>query len=292
MKAASTTLTWDAATGSTGYGVYQSTDGGTFLLLSTVTNPTFSVPVNTNLVTRWYVTGLYPVPPYAAAESPPSNTVTNNPSAPAANITLFAPTLGSTNVAQGSSLNIAAVCRNYGNGDFALTAGSITLLAPGATRSDGPYVYALVIPAQTIAAGASVTFSAVWLAPTNAALGTWTAYLAVQGSGGVWSGGPGTLFTVSTNIPAPLPPLPPTNLRAVQIDLRRWDLQWQASPLASTEVQQSIKAQPFTTIATLPPGTMHVTVQLAKRREYVFQARCFNALGSSPYGNTVSVTPN
>ncbi len=282
-RAASTTLTWDAATGSSGYKVYQSTDTGPFLLLATSTNTSWTVVANSNFVTRWFVTATYPVPPYGAAESPPSNTVTNSPTTvpPAPNITLFAPTLGSTNVAQGGPLNIAAVCRNYGNADFALAAGSITLLAPGATRSDGPYVYALVLQPQTIASNASVTFSAVWTAPTNAALGTWTAYLAVQGSGGVWSGGPGTAFTVTATTPPPLQPLPPTNLRLTELGQRRRDVSWLAALDVSFNVDKAVENDPYARVATVAPGTLHWTDNKARQKLTHYRVQACNALCST-----------
>jgi hypothetical protein len=98
-----------------------------------------------------------------------------------------------------------------------------------------------------------------------------------------------TIWRVST--PVPVPPAAPTNLRAVQVTGRRYDLQWLSDLSASTEIEQSIKAQPFVNIGTVPPGTLHLTVQLDKRREYTFRVRSKSASGTSPYSNPVIVTP-
>ncbi len=259
--------------------MYQSIDTAGYSVITNASTATqATVSYDGTRLTRWYVTALAT----NGMESVPSNVVTNSPVVPPApNITLFAPTLGSTNVAQGSSLNIAAVCRNYGNADFALTAGSITLLAPGATRSDGPYVYALVIPPQTIASNSSVTFSAVWTAPTNAALGTWSAYLAVQGGGGVWSGGPGTAFTVTATAPPPLPPLAPTNLRLTELGQRRRDVSWLAALDVSFNVDKAVESDPYTRVATVAPGTLHWTDNRARQKVTHYRVQACNALCST-----------
>ena len=134
-SAASLTLTWDTAANTTGYRVYQATGSGSFSIVLTTATPTATFPEGTN-TTRFYVTAYN-----SAGESPPSATVTNiPPTLPPGTplVTIFAPVLGTTNVAVGSTVSVSARIQNDGTADYAIIAGNLTLLAPGATRQVRP----------------------------------------------------------------------------------------------------------------------------------------------------------
>lgn len=96
---------------------------------------------------------------------------------------------------------------------------------------------------------------------------------------------------VVTNFPfIPTPPLSaPMNLRITQVQARRYDVGFSADAKASTDVERSDNNAPFTVIDTLPPGTMHTSTQLQKRKRYAFRARSFNAATNSPYSPIVTI---
>jgi hypothetical protein len=246
---------------------------------------TAAVTYDPGLINRWRVTAYN-----AGGESQPGNTVTNlppivPPTGPI--ISLSAPTFSSTNVAQGQSVVITATLRNSGDGAYSLTDGSITLLAPSATRQDGPYVWATRIPAQIISAGQVLTLNPTWTAPTNAEVGQWTAYLVIKDAAGTWTVGPMATFNVVGNVPPPLPPLPPTNLKITKIGSTRIDLSWNNSPANSTRLERSKSGGPYTVLAMTAPGTLHYTTSFTRKTEYWFRAQSVSPGGVSAYCDPV-----
>ena len=280
-SAASLTLTWDTVANTTGYRVYQATGTAPFSIVLTTATPTATLPEGTN-TTRFYVTAYN-----ANGESPPSATVTNiPPTLPPGTplVTIFAPALGTTNVAVGSTVSVSARIQNDGTADYAIIAGNLTLLAPGATRQDGPYIYVANLPPQTVRAGTAVSVSGTWTA-TNAVTGTWTAYLVVQDASSTWTAGPSTMFTVSTTVPQ-LPSIP-QNLRLQKISNSRIDLSWQNLAAYGTKIEQSKNGGGYVQIASVAPGIYHCTASVSKHTDYFFRARAFSADGYSDFSNSL-----
>jgi len=73
IHGASIELTWDTSPGADGYKLFQSIGTAAFTS-ATNAGPPITLPLNTNAVTRWYVTAFN-----AGGDSPPSNTLTNTP---------------------------------------------------------------------------------------------------------------------------------------------------------------------------------------------------------------------
>jgi len=181
-------------------------------------------------------------------------------------------------------VRVAARFQNDGTAAYAIIAGNLTLLAPGATRQDGPYIYVANLPPQTVRAGTAVSVSGTWTA-TNAAVGTWTAYLVVQDASGTWTAGPSTMFNVSATIPQL--PSSPTNLRLQKISASRVDLIWNNLAAYGTEIWQSKNSGGYTRIATVSPGTFHYTASVSKHTDYWWKARAFSADGFSDFSNSL-----
>lgn len=96
---------------------------------------------------------------------------------------------------------------------------------------------------------------------------------------------PTNVITPPITNPPPVVLNTPTNLTIQLINGRRFDLQWHSDPTLVTEVEQSIKAEPFSKIATVSAGTMHYTLQLDKKREYLFRVRSIKPPNASEYSN-------
>src|SRR5439155_355479 len=205
--AQSVTLAWDRSTDSTvtGYKLYYS---------DISTSSTSSVNAGNSISNT--VSGLVEGKTYSfyaaaynssGAESVPSNLI--NYTVPSTNTPLMvieAPVMSTTNVVVGVPVTITVRLRNDGTGPLAVVGGSLVVLVPGATSADGPYIYALALPAQSLAAGTAATFNASWTT-TNALAGTWNCYLAVQAPTDTWTAGPFRPFAVGV---VPPPNSPPT----------------------------------------------------------------------------------
>lgn len=107
-QAASLTLTWVGVPNATAYRLFQAVGTNAFAWLNTYSGTTATVGVDTNAVTRFYVTSFDATGKYL--ESKPSNTVTNTPSAP---VQLDPPTNLRATQVQGNRLDL--------NWDSALT---------------------------------------------------------------------------------------------------------------------------------------------------------------------------
>lgn len=223
--------------------------------------------------TRFYVTALN-----LGGESEPSNTVTNTPATGAPILVMTAPTLSTTNIAVGTSVQISGGIRNDGTGPMTLIAGSLTLLAPGATTADGPYVIVASLAPQTIPARGAVLITGTWTATTPT--GAWTAYVVVQDDTGKWIPGPMTSFTV-TAVPVPQPPAAPTNLRLQQLQGSRRDLGWDGDLTASAIVEKAIESDPFTQVAVLSPGILHWVDTRARQKTTRYRVKSCKALCST-----------
>ena len=283
VNAANTNLVWNTSAGAASYTVYSSVGTAPFAPILNLTGNTASVPVNATLVTRFYVTAVNTV-----GESGPSNTVTNQPgpvppSGPV--ITMVAPGLSTTNVAIGQSVNITALIQNTGDSDFIAVDGALTLLPPGATRDDGPYIHVVVVtPPLVVAAKSSAAISGTWTASTGVATGIYTAYMVVKSSAGVWTASPYSYFTVSL-APAPSVPPAPTDLRITPATQTRLDLRWVGTMTASTEVERNEENTSFKRVATVAPGIQNVSDSIRRRRNYAYRVRQRNSLGTGPYSN-------
>jgi len=199
------------------------------------------------------------------------------------------PTLNTTNVIVGSTVQFMAIVRNDGGGELLLAGGALTLLPPGATRADGPYIQVTTVGPQTIGDGVSVVVNGSWLAQST--VGQWSAYMAVKDPAGTWVGGPATPFTVTSGPPMPTVPLAPTNLRAVAVTQTRLDISWQGTLTASTEVERAKEAETFRRIATVAPGTLHFSDTIQRRRDYRYRVRAKSGAGVSAYSDVVSYHP-
>lgn len=282
------TLQWDSiqSTNLMGFPLYQSIGTAPFIVVTNLgpTATTVNWPVSATETTRFYLTASQSSPPYPIPESDPSNTVTNTPPPPTGIVSLSKPTLNTTNLVQGTALNITAKLTNSTSASFSILSGSIVLLAPGATQSNGPYIYAASIPAQTVSAGATATFTATWPTTTATTLGGWTTYAVVQDSGGTWIAGPQTPFNVIAP-PTPLPNLAPSNLRLSAITSSRIDLVWDSDRQDATRIEKSENTSPFSAIATVPAGTLHYTYgSIRKNRDYRFRVAW---VGNPNYSNQV-----
>ncbi len=250
--------------------------------MATALSETATVNVSTSSVSLFYVTATNSV-----GEGGPSNIVTNTPSGPTPTpplLVLTAPTMSTTNPVVGNTITIQTSVRNGGGSPLVLTGGALTLLPPGATTFDGPYVQVVQLAGPiTIVGGNSLPVSGAWtVLPTN---GTWLAYMAVN-IGGTWTAGPPTPFTVSST-PTPQPPPAPTNLRVVAITASRLDLSWQGTLTASTEVERSVASDPFKRVATVSPGTLHYTDSL-RHKPLAYRVRQRNVAGVSGYSNVAT----
>jgi len=282
-SAANTNLVWNPSPGATSYRVYASVGTAAFAPILDLTGNTASVPVAMTGPTRFYVTALNSV-----GESGPSNTVTNNPvpvppSGPV--ITMVAPGLSSTNIAIGQSVNITALIQNTGDADFVAVDGALTLLPPGATRDNGPYIHISVVsPPLVVSAKGAVSITGTWTAAPGSTLGVYTAYMVIKSSAGVWTASPYSYFTVSP-APAPSVPPPPTNLQIHQTSATRLNLSWQGVLTASTEVERNEENTTFKRVATVSPGILTVDDAIRRRRNYAYRVRQRNNMGVSDYSN-------
>jgi len=110
---------------------------------------------------------------------------------------MVAPGLSTTNVEMGASVIITALIQNTGDADFVAVDGALTLLPPGATRDNGPYIHvAVVAPPLVVSAKSSVAITGTWTAAPGTATGIYTAYMVVKSSVGVWTASPYSYFTV------------------------------------------------------------------------------------------------
>jgi len=283
VNAANTNLVWNPSTGADKYRICASVGTAAFAPILDLTGNTASVPVAVSAMTRFYVTALNSV-----GESGPSNTVTNNPvpvppTGPV--ITMVAPGLSTTNVEMGASVNITALIQNTGDADFVAVDGALTLLPPGATRDNGPYIHVVVVSSPLlVSAKSSVAVTGTWTATNGVATGIYTAYMVVKSSAGVWTASPYSYFTV-TAAPAPSVPPAPTNLEIRPTSSTKLDLSWQGTLTASTEVERNEENTTFKRVATVAPGISLVIDTVRRRRNYKYRVRQRNSMGVSPYSN-------
>lgn len=295
-KAADITLYWDAVAGAGSYRLYKSEGTAPFSLSTsalTLTRVTVS-NVSTSAPTRFYVTAYNEA--MAIKESGPSNIYTNFPPGtvptppPTGTVVLSVPVLNSTNLIYGQSVSGSATIKNGTVSSYALFDAGLVALPPGATAVSGPWhEFTPRTTAQTISPGVTLTVPGTFTVPTNGPAGQWSVYLAARDTAGVWlPDGPTLAFSVTV---PPLTPLPaPTNLRAVQITGRRYDLSWQNDITASTLIERSVESAPFERVANVAPGTLHYSTQIEKRRLYVFRAQSAKASVLSPYSNSLIIS--
>ncbi len=270
------------ASAATGFQVYQAMglDQPFMLLGSTATLP--FCPVDTNQTVRWYMVSVN-----SAGTSAPSAILTNIAVTPPPSsngvLSLSAPSMSTLSVPVGATVTISGDFRNVGNGPLTINAGVLNILAPGATTVSGPYITVISIPMQTIAAGSKVTITGSWTGTAPTGTG-WNAYLAAN-LGGTWTAGPLTPFSVAAGGG---PPAAPTNLRFSAIGTTSGTLTWAGDATAKTEVEESLKADPFKRIATVAEGTMRYTrTNLRRARDYAWRVREVKAgFPPSDYSNT------
>lgn len=280
-------LAWDESLQATNYFVYQSVGTASFSRITNVAvSPTpeaLMSGVLTTLVYRWYVTVNN-----SGGESDPSNIVTNLPSStpPAGTWSLSAPVLSVSAAGYGQTISGTARLTNGTSAPLVILDGALTSIAPGAgdTGEDWSPRFA----PQTVAPGSVVSITASWSVPSGITVGTYKALFAVK-TGTGWTDGPQTPFAVSATPPVPTKPAAPTNLRAIQVGSRSIDMTWDGLLSASTEVERSDQAAPFSKISTVPPGGTHYKDSTVRRRTaYVYRVRQVNNVGVSDYSNMLS----
>jgi hypothetical protein len=280
------TLSWNPSAGATGYRAYASMGALPFALVSDVSGTSTPVVTSSTQPTRFFVTAYN-----ATGESGPSETVTNTPPAPPTGpvITLMPPGLSTTNLLVGQSLNLSALIQNTGDQPFTAVDGALTLLPPGATRDDGPYIHVTVIsPPLVVNAKASVSVAGTWAANPGVTLGIYSAYLVVKSDTGIWTASPYSYFTVSAT-PTNAPPQPPSGLRFSSVGSTRADLAWVPGDASiATEVQRATDNASFQNIAVVASGVARFSdTRLRKNRRYVWRVRH----PGSDYSNTVAREP-
>ncbi len=290
------TLAWDPVKEATSYKLYIALGQTAFVPSSTILAPitTITIGVSTQIVTRYYVTALYPATAfYPAGETGPSNIISYEPIPAAPLMVIEAPVMATTNVVVGVPVTITVRLRNDGTGPLTIAGGSLNVLVPGSTSADGPYILLMSLPGQSLAARTSATFSASWTA-TNALAGTWNCYLAIQAPTNMWTAGPFTPFSVGASQP-PVPttlPLPPTNLRSQGISVSSIDLYWDTFTPLPVSIERSRDAINFAAVGTAGPGVVAwMDTGLRRNTSYAYRLRSFNTAGFSPYtGTTVART--
>jgi hypothetical protein len=250
---------------------------------NTQTNATVQVSTNLEMV---FTLTAYETKNGQTAESFQSNVYTNVPPpvpSPSPILTLVPPTMSTTNVTVGSSVNIGAVIRNDGAGDLMLVDGALTLLPPGGTRADGPHVDLVPITPQTLKGNTALGINGTWVAlPTN---GQWSAYIVVKDNQGTWTASTFTLFTVGTNAP-PTAPLPPSGLRAVPVSTSRIDVSWD-SQAWTVLIERSRDGRSFAQVGTRPGDGFLADTGLKRDTSYLYRTLSQNAAGTSGYSGTV-----
>lgn len=213
VTAANITLSWDPSQGATSYRVYRAEGTSAFSSILSPAVTSVSIAVNTNVVTRYFVSAVNSV-----GESAPSSVVTNNPAAPVGTITLSAPILSSTNLTPGQTVTGVATFKNGTSTPFSLGAGLLSARRPGTSNDTGPYDnWTPDIGVQTVAAGSTLTIPGSWTVPLDAPPGQWRVYLSIRNAiTGAYTDGPDAYLNVTTT-PVLLPPAPPGNLKAVLI---------------------------------------------------------------------------
>lgn len=289
LSAATINLEWNPQSDAASFNVYQSVGTNSFSFFSNVlTNKATVTGVSTNIMSRYYVSALNP-----KGESQPSNIVTNFPTAtpPTGAIVLSTPALTITNLTPGQTVKGTATISNNRNVPLVVTEGWLTAREPSASNQGGPFDdWAPGLSPQTISPGQTVAITAAWVVRTNAPAGVWRAHLAVKDDAGLWRDGPDATFTVTATPPPLQPPRQPTGLRVVQVQGRRFDIGWSSDTTARTQVERSIESAPFAMIASVNPGTMHLSTQIDRRQTYAFRVRSLNSGGFSPYSDTVTLT--
>lgn len=279
-------LAWDASPGATGYRIYRAVGAASFSPILDASNTVATVGAAISEMTRFYVTGTSNV-----LESGPSNVVTNNPPPPLL-LVITAPTLlsGTNSYWPGMTITATATVMNRMGTPFDVYAGVLTARQPGASNADGPFDdFTPGVTAQVLAASQGLTLTASWGVRADAPLGTWRVYLTVKGTNG-WVDGPATTFEMIAPPGPTIPPDPPTNLRVAQTQGNRFDITWASSPKYPTDVQRAPVGGTFTTLASVPPGTMRYGTTIKPHETWRFRARsCDGTLCSMP-SNEVTVS--
>lgn len=268
-------LAWDPVASATGYRVYCSTNNFTSPILA-VSQTAVTVGVNINVQTRFYVTATNSV-----GEGPPSNLVTNQPSA-TGTLALTAPVLSgvTSNYFPSSTITATATVVNKTGAPFQVIQAVLTAREPGASNVAGPFDdFAPEMIPQTLAVGQGFSLTASWQIRANAPIGTWRVYFTVKGNDG-WHDGPSTSFNVIA-VPPPSPPPAPTNLRVTQVAPRRRDFSWLSDVDASSVVELAIESDPFKQVAVLSPGNMHWTDSKARSKPTRYRVKSCKVLCSA-----------
>ena len=268
----------------TNYKVFQAAPGSAFGLWATTATTSAPVVVSLTQPVRFYVTALN-----AGGESAPSATVTNFPPQGGPVISILAPSLSRTNLLIGETVNVTATMQNSGDADFTAVDGALTLLAPGATRADGPYIYIAILPVPwVVSARGGRSISGSWTAPVGAQLGQWNTYLVVQDANGTWTAGPSSFFNVNqqaTN-PPPTAPSAPTGLKFSATGTTSGILSWMSDATARTEVEESRDQNAFQRVATVAAGTHgYSRTNLRRGRDYAWRVRATKNGLVSGYSN-------
>jgi conserved repeat domain len=262
-----------------GYRFYAATNNGPFNLVAsdglTVTLPN----VDLRQTLKFYATAFN-----ATNESDPSITVILVPTnSPPPILVLMPPTVSATNVVVGQQVTITATIRNNGGAPLTLVDGSLTLLVPGGTLSDGPYVNLVPITSPiTINSGLSTTISGTWTATTP--LGGWNAYMVVKQDTGTWTASAFTPISVS----APSTVIqPPAGLRVTPVSTSRLDIGWD-SQAWTVLVERSRDGRSFAQVASLPGDSFFPDTNLRRDTRYFYRARSQNVADISGYSGVVS----
>lgn len=257
-----------------------------------------TVPLSTNVVTRWYVTALN-----AVGESLPSNLVTNVATvtlglsfeAEDGAITVPFYVSGGT-VQQGVETSIGA----SGRASYTFTATNASyvvymLVSAKDTGSDSLFVNIDQEPTDPanlwhipLTVGIENRVVA-WNGATNAAvfaLGAGTHTLVVRGREAGVQFDKITVVPLAVTPPPQQAPLPPTNLRALAMSASRIDVSWTLAAPEIVKLQRSRDNVVWAEIATVAPGNSFYTDGgLQRGRLYYYRARTFNPVGFSTFSN-------
>jgi hypothetical protein len=276
-------LLWSESPGAEKYNIYCSTNGFSNPIMA-VSSLVATVGVSTVETYRFFVTG---VDTLFNLESAPSNIVTNNPSQPPTGpLVITPPTLTGTNFVRSQTITATATVQNNTGAPFQVLEATITAREPGASNLAGPFDdFSPAMVPQTLSIGQGFSLTASWLVRSNAPLGSWRVYFAVKGNDG-WHDGPSTTFNVVAT--APVPPPAPTNLRIVQVQGNRYDLDWNAKPIYRSVVERAPPAGPFTQLASVTAGTLHYSTTIKPHESWMFRVKSCDTVCSDP-SNTVLV---
>ena len=320
LNAASLNLAWEPSVNATGYRVYQSTDVAPFAVILTVTNTTATVPLITNTVTYYAVTAFN-----SAGESPPSNIITNRPTAPP-------PPPNTTNFIMLEAESGIVVSPMLVRNDSTASGGKFVM---STTPESGTDTFIL----KNLAANSYV----VWCLHRSPDGMSDSFYVSMDGSGnedryntaqdmqgpnwqwsrvnGINAGVDPRIFVLgagdhtlvfrqreancsldkiivtsdqsfippppSTNAPPPLPPSAPLNLRVTKISSTRLQLAWDNSPANGTRLERSKAGQPYTVLSMVAPGVLQYTTSFSRKTDYLFRAQSFSSNGVSDYSLSV-----